>query len=142
MTSWDPHFPSSTPPWSSSLVILLVRDSAKGKAASTKFTQISSNGAQSIVLCEPITGHTHQLCFFEKAVKSLETVEPHVKSVTELQHIDYRFNGLEEELNHSKIVSFLLSQNFRNEKVKIVVFLFHHLFSIFLHKILKVERQR
>lgn len=38
-----------------------------------------------------------QLCFFTKAVKSLETVEPHVKSVTEQQHIDYHFNGLEEE---------------------------------------------
>ncbi|RYQ94142.1 hypothetical protein Ahy_B08g089025 isoform B [Arachis hypogaea] len=38
-----------------------VRDSAKGKAASTKFTRISSNGAQSIVLCEPITGRTHQV---------------------------------------------------------------------------------
>jgi len=38
-----------------------------------------------------------QLCFFKKAVKSLETVEPHVKSVTEQQHIDYQFSGLEEE---------------------------------------------
>ncbi|GFP91613.1 rna pseudouridine synthase 7 [Phtheirospermum japonicum] len=32
----------------------------KGKAACTKFTRISTNGAQSIVLCEPITGRTHQ----------------------------------------------------------------------------------
>ncbi|XP_047160679.1 RNA pseudouridine synthase 7 isoform X2 [Vigna umbellata] len=38
-----------------------VRDSAKGKAASTKFTRISTNGTQSIVLCEPITGRTHQI---------------------------------------------------------------------------------
>lgn len=38
-----------------------------------------------------------QLCFFKKAAKSLETVEPHVKSDTEQQHIDYRFSGLEEE---------------------------------------------
>ena len=38
-----------------------------------------------------------QLCFFKKAVKSLETVEPHVKSVTEQQHIDYHFSGLVEE---------------------------------------------
>lgn len=38
-----------------------------------------------------------QLCFFKKAVKSLETVEPHVKSVTEEQHIDYHFSGLEED---------------------------------------------
>ncbi|KAH1126299.1 RNA pseudouridine synthase 7 [Glycine soja] len=38
-----------------------VRGSAKGKAASTKFTRISTNGTQSIVLCEPITGRTHQI---------------------------------------------------------------------------------
>ncbi|MED6148717.1 hypothetical protein PIB30_055485 [Stylosanthes scabra] len=38
-----------------------LRDSAKGKTASTKFTRICSNGAQSIVLCEPITGRTHQI---------------------------------------------------------------------------------
>lgn len=38
-----------------------------------------------------------QTCFFKKAAKSLETVEPHVKSVTEQQHIDYHFSGLEEE---------------------------------------------
>uniref|UniRef100_A0A9I9DZ76 Pseudouridine synthase RsuA/RluA-like domain-containing protein n=1 Tax=Cucumis melo TaxID=3656 RepID=A0A9I9DZ76_CUCME len=33
----------------------------KGKAAQTKFTRISSNGVHSIVLCEPITGRTHQI---------------------------------------------------------------------------------
>ena len=38
-----------------------------------------------------------QLCFFKKAVKSLETVEPHVKSVTEQHHIDYQFIGIEGE---------------------------------------------
>ncbi|XP_027330461.1 RNA pseudouridine synthase 7 isoform X1 [Abrus precatorius] len=38
-----------------------VRDSAKGKAASTKFTRISTNGTESIILCEPITGRTHQI---------------------------------------------------------------------------------
>ncbi|XP_017422809.1 RNA pseudouridine synthase 7 isoform X3 [Vigna angularis] len=42
-------------------LFLLVRDSAKGKAACTKFTRISTNGTQSIVLCEPITGRTHQI---------------------------------------------------------------------------------
>jgi len=41
--------------------LMKVRDSAKGKAASTKFTRISTNGTQSIVLCEPITGRTHQV---------------------------------------------------------------------------------
>ncbi|XP_061360895.1 RNA pseudouridine synthase 7 [Gastrolobium bilobum] len=38
-----------------------VKDSAKGKTASTKFTRISSTGTQSVVLCEPITGRTHQI---------------------------------------------------------------------------------
>ncbi|KAI7986099.1 RNA pseudouridine synthase 7 [Camellia lanceoleosa] len=33
----------------------------KGKAACTKFTRISSNGTHSIILCEPITGRTHQI---------------------------------------------------------------------------------
>lgn len=38
-----------------------------------------------------------QLCFFKKALKSLEAIEPHVKFVTEQQHIDYQFSGLEDE---------------------------------------------
>ncbi|KAL6552422.1 hypothetical protein OROHE_007786 [Orobanche hederae] len=33
----------------------------KGKAACTRFTRISTNGEQSIVSCEPITGRTHQI---------------------------------------------------------------------------------
>ncbi|KAG4207236.1 hypothetical protein ERO13_A03G053840v2 [Gossypium hirsutum] len=33
----------------------------KGKAACTKFTRISTNGIYSIVLCEPVTGRTHQI---------------------------------------------------------------------------------
>ena len=36
------------------------------------------------------------MCFFKKAVKSLEAVEPHVKWVTEQQHIDYQFSGLDD----------------------------------------------
>lgn len=38
-----------------------------------------------------------QLCFFKKALKSLEALEPHVKLVTEKQHIDYHFSGLEDD---------------------------------------------
>ncbi|KAK7295879.1 hypothetical protein RJT34_18793 [Clitoria ternatea] len=49
------------------------------------------------LLTQAARHHAAQLCFFRKAVKSLETVEPHVKLVTERQHIDYHFNGLEEE---------------------------------------------
>ncbi|XP_058103029.1 RNA pseudouridine synthase 7 isoform X2 [Magnolia sinica] len=33
----------------------------KGKTACTKFTRISTNGTHSVVLCEPITGRTHQI---------------------------------------------------------------------------------
>ncbi|KAF9605220.1 hypothetical protein IFM89_014333 [Coptis chinensis] len=33
----------------------------KGKSACTKFTRISTNGTYSIVLCEPVTGRTHQV---------------------------------------------------------------------------------
>lgn len=46
--------------------LMQVRDTssdtpAKGKAACTKFTRISTTGTHSIVLCEPITGRTHQV---------------------------------------------------------------------------------
>ncbi|XP_057754809.1 uncharacterized protein At2g33490 [Arachis stenosperma] len=54
-------------------------------------------GQSRSLLTQAARHHAAQLCFFEKAVKSLETVEPHVKSVTERQHIDYQFSGLEEE---------------------------------------------
>ncbi|XP_057767531.1 RNA pseudouridine synthase 7 isoform X3 [Salvia miltiorrhiza] len=37
------------------------KNSVKGKAACTKFTRVSTNGTESIVLCEPITGRTHQI---------------------------------------------------------------------------------
>ncbi|XP_061364167.1 uncharacterized protein At2g33490-like [Gastrolobium bilobum] len=49
------------------------------------------------LLTQAARHHAAQLCFFKKAVKSLETVEPHVKSVSEQQHIDYHFIGLEGE---------------------------------------------
>ncbi|KAK7272795.1 hypothetical protein RIF29_13835 [Crotalaria pallida] len=54
-------------------------------------------GQSRSLLTQAARHHAAQLCFFKKAVKSLETVEPHVKSVTEQQHIDYLFSGLEEE---------------------------------------------
>ncbi|KAL7114497.1 hypothetical protein ACP275_04G124800 [Erythranthe tilingii] len=38
-----------------------IENGSKGKVACTKFTRISTNGTQSIVLCEPITGRTHQI---------------------------------------------------------------------------------
>ncbi|CAL9030731.1 unnamed protein product [Prunus brigantina] len=33
----------------------------KGKTACTKFTRLSTNGVHSLVLCEPVTGRTHQI---------------------------------------------------------------------------------
>ncbi|GAB2249210.1 hypothetical protein Droror1_Dr00012569 [Drosera rotundifolia] len=33
----------------------------KGKASCTKFTTITTNGTHSLVLCEPVTGRTHQI---------------------------------------------------------------------------------
>ncbi|KAG5227992.1 Hydroxyproline-rich glycoprotein family protein [Salix suchowensis] len=41
--------------------------------------------------------HAAQLCFFKKALKSLEAVEPQVKLITEQQHIDYHFSGLDDD---------------------------------------------
>ena len=37
------------------------------------------------------------MCYFRKGLKSLEVVEPHVKLVTEQQHIEYQFSGLEDD---------------------------------------------
>lgn len=54
-------------------------------------------GQSRSLLTQAARHHASQSCFFKKAAKSLETVEPHVKSVTEQQHIDYHFSGLEEE---------------------------------------------
>lgn len=38
-----------------------------------------------------------QLNFFRKGLKSLEAVDPLVRLVTEQQHIDYHFSGLEDD---------------------------------------------
>ncbi|GAU16571.1 hypothetical protein TSUD_168020 [Trifolium subterraneum] len=54
-------------------------------------------GQSRSLLTQAARHHAAQSCFFKKAAKSLETVEPHVNSVTEQQHIDYHFSGLEEE---------------------------------------------
>ncbi|KAI4336533.1 hypothetical protein L6164_015049 [Bauhinia variegata] len=54
-------------------------------------------GQSRSLLTQAARHHAAQLCFFKKAFKSLETVEPHVKSVTEQQHIDYQFIGLEDD---------------------------------------------
>ncbi|XP_057493918.1 uncharacterized protein At2g33490-like isoform X2 [Actinidia eriantha] len=54
-------------------------------------------GQSRSLLTQAARHHSAQLCFFRKALKSLETVEPHVKLVTEKQHIDYQFSGIEDD---------------------------------------------
>ncbi|KAM7484020.1 hypothetical protein LguiA_000029 [Lonicera macranthoides] len=55
-------------------------------------------GQSRSLLTQAARHHAAQLCFFKKGLKSLETIEPHVKLVTEQQHIDYPFNGLEDDV--------------------------------------------
>lgn len=54
-------------------------------------------GQSRSLLTQAARHHAAQLCFFRKALKSLETVEPHLRVVAERQHIDYHFPGLDEE---------------------------------------------
>ncbi|CAH8264609.1 unnamed protein product [Arabidopsis lyrata] len=49
------------------------------------------------LLTQAARHHAAQLCFFKKALNSLEEVDPHVQMVTESQHIDYHFSGLEDD---------------------------------------------
>ncbi|XP_042500072.1 uncharacterized protein At2g33490-like isoform X2 [Macadamia integrifolia] len=48
------------------------------------------------LLTQAARHHAAQFRFFRKGLESLEAVEPHVKLVTEQQHIDYQFSGLED----------------------------------------------
>ncbi|KAL5552537.1 hypothetical protein UlMin_039938 [Ulmus minor] len=54
-------------------------------------------GQSRSLLTQAARHHAAQMCFFRKALQSLEAVEPHVKLVTERQHIDYQFGGLEDD---------------------------------------------
>ncbi|XP_039126144.1 RNA pseudouridine synthase 7 isoform X1 [Dioscorea cayenensis subsp. rotundata] len=58
----------------------------KGKTACTKFTRISTNGIHSIVLCEPVTGRTHQIR-------------------VHLQHIGHPIANDELYLHHSEVIA-------------------------------------
>lgn len=55
-------------------------------------------GQSRSLLTQAARHHASQLCFFRKALKSLEMVEPDVKFVTEQQHIDYQFRGLDDDV--------------------------------------------
>ncbi|KAJ6734579.1 HYDROXYPROLINE-RICH GLYCOPROTEIN-LIKE [Salix purpurea] len=54
-------------------------------------------GQSRSLLTQAARHHAAQLNFFQKGLKSLETVEPHVRLITEHQHIDYHFSGLEDD---------------------------------------------
>ncbi|KAL2907062.1 hypothetical protein RDABS01_005772 [Bienertia sinuspersici] len=52
-------------------------------------------GQSRSLLTQAARHHTAQLNFFRKGLKSLEVVDPHVKLITEKQHIDYQLSGLD-----------------------------------------------
>lgn len=54
-------------------------------------------GQSRSLLTQAARHHAAQLNFFRKGVKSLETIEPHVKAVAEQKHIDYNLVGLEDD---------------------------------------------
>lgn len=55
------------------------------------------SGQSRSLLTQAARHYAAQMCFFRKALKSLEAIEPHVKLTTEQQHIDYNFSGLEDD---------------------------------------------
>ncbi|CAI9093117.1 OLC1v1028537C2 [Oldenlandia corymbosa var. corymbosa] len=56
-------------------------------------------GQSRSLLTQAARHHAAQLSFLRKALKSLESIEPHVKLVAEELHIDYQFHGLEDDGN-------------------------------------------
>ncbi|CAN1137209.1 Uncharacterized protein At2g33490 [Linum perenne] len=54
-------------------------------------------GQSRSLLTQAARHHAAQISFFKKALKALEDVEPHVKSVTESRFINYRFDGLDDD---------------------------------------------
>ncbi|PKA64348.1 Uncharacterized protein AXF42_Ash009570 [Apostasia shenzhenica] len=54
-------------------------------------------GQSRSLLTQAARHHAAQLNFFRKGLKSLELIEPHVKDISEQQHIDYHFNELEDD---------------------------------------------
>ncbi|KAK8627285.1 hypothetical protein V6N13_134899 [Hibiscus sabdariffa] len=54
-------------------------------------------GQSRSLLTQAVRHHAAQLNLFKKALNSLEEVEPHVQKITEEQHIDYLFSGLQDD---------------------------------------------
>lgn len=55
------------------------------------------SGQSRSLLTQAARHYAAQMCFFRKALQSLEAIEPHVKLTTEQQHIDYHFSGLDDD---------------------------------------------
>ncbi|XP_077228542.1 uncharacterized protein At2g33490-like isoform X2 [Tasmannia lanceolata] len=55
-------------------------------------------GQSRSLLTQAARHYAAQLNFFRKGLQSLEAIEPHVKLVTEQQHIDYQFSGLDDDV--------------------------------------------
>ncbi|KAF6137968.1 hypothetical protein GIB67_041841 [Kingdonia uniflora] len=53
-------------------------------------------GQSRSLLTQAARHHAAQLSFFRNGLKCLEAIDPHVRLVSEQQHIDYNFDGLEE----------------------------------------------
>ncbi|GJT93431.1 putative arfaptin homology domain/BAR domain protein [Tanacetum coccineum] len=82
----------------SSRQLQLARDEFDEQATLFIFRMKSLKRGQSRSLLTQAARHyAAQMSFFRKALKSLETIEPHVKLTTEQQHIDYLFSGLEDD---------------------------------------------
>ncbi|CAH9080291.1 unnamed protein product [Cuscuta europaea] len=62
-------------------------------------------GQSRSLLTQAARHHAAQISLFRKALKCLEEVEPHVKWVTEQQHIDYHFSGLEDDIKDDDAVN-------------------------------------
>ncbi|KAI3698567.1 hypothetical protein L2E82_42212 [Cichorium intybus] len=60
-------------------------------------------GQSHSLLTQAARHYAAQMCFFRKALESMEAIEPHVKSITEEQHIDYCFSGLEDDNDRDSI---------------------------------------
>ncbi|PWA63407.1 arfaptin homology (AH) domain/BAR domain protein [Artemisia annua] len=82
----------------SSRQLQVARDEFDEQATLFIFRMKSLKRGQSRSLLTQAARHyAAQMSFFRKALKSLETIEPHVKLTTEQQHIDYLFSGLEDD---------------------------------------------
>ncbi|KAL8201370.1 hypothetical protein R6Q57_012709 [Mikania cordata] len=63
------------------------------------------NSQSRSLLTQAARHYAAQMFFYRKALKSLETIEPHVKLTTKQQHIDYHFSGLEDDDRDSVFLS-------------------------------------